>query len=50
MTMHVYPSISRDWPIIRVFARPIFVVRVLMKNAVAMNPSALQMKMIDTAP
>jgi hypothetical protein len=48
--MERYPSMSKASAIIKVFARPIFTDKALMKKAAATKPAALQTKMIATVP
>lgn len=50
VTITVYPRINKLSDIIRDFDRPILEESALMKKAAAMNPRALQIKMIDTVP
>jgi hypothetical protein len=46
----VYASIKRLSEIINVFPRPILVANPLTNVAAAMNPRALQMKIVETVP
>jgi len=50
VTIAVYPKINKDSEIISVFARPILKDNALMKKAAAINPRALQTKIIETVP
>lgn len=50
ITRIVYPMISNASAIIKAFARPSFVDKGLMKNAAAINPMALHMKIVATVP
>jgi hypothetical protein len=50
VTIVAYPIINKASDIIRDFDRPILEESALMKKAAAINPRALQTKMIETVP